>query len=1055
MEFDHKTIQVLERFGYKQVFVSNIHKIVFYKIDEHFNHATLTFIAVDSYKEFDEPTILIQTIKDLNKLVQKKPNSLLRTLGCQNLRIEKRNVFKGFNRFNFFSSKELKFYFYNDLPLFFIFLPVVFHKDLNEIQSRLIKNDPPIRLDHVNEELFEEYLIKIHHYRDQQLENVMIENEKQIFKINEKILSSVMGFTIGISIISLIMAFIRTIPLLMFPMTLIYVLIAFGVYQLLSILQYRKLSFQEQVRLKCPILLGMPFKTYKDAFIEPPEEEIDKILSEEANTEEMETNDGISQGMRKYLISSDDISNDNLKIEEKTLYNDQTSNINTIKINVLRKKILSLKEKWKNVSIDSPEFKKAMLELLLYASCYRYALLKGQITKGIRSILTLKEHVVEKISKIQGLFATLRQKDRIFEEKIPIINAIVKRLQDNLRKNEVSIIYQTITEVLKELLRNNSINNETMLEQDKSMEKEKELTHLVASKTPKETPPPNTSQAVQATPILTITHERNFSESLLSLNKPKMESINNSLKILSLDQFISYQKHPFSLLLLFDDDTKNSVNELQELLARMQLPKCEDFSINISNPEWEDVKRPVIIFRDDTRNVFVIDDFDPATLQDLIDDAPKRDRPLRFSSFKELKFEIINQIGRRVRPKAELSTKKEENVKSIDNFINEKEENPNKLEKHDENIIPSQVKDTKTFDDNLKHVELRKKLKEIQDETSKIKKTENEPENKIENEPVSTEFWEDNFHERIKAIQMLNGTGVLSKNQFDKSNEDEEIILGQENGQINLNYQKITTKKEFLSALKDKTLTVYIFHDEHVNPKSLLPPFEVNFNIRSIALVDCVRDTELKDTLFRLWVIRELDFRKISYVRREGKIRKSITRSQYVNMIKRRKIKLSKPMNINSHQKVEENELKFNSLRLLKQDNKFTSPPFLGVVIAKFDDIEGPIVIFRKDILNGNINLSEVVKNILSDENIQHEQVSSRTYDGCQIYFLIRKEIDRKYNRGILKEAYMIFLNPNAVLPSLQEVETCLKNLKLFEEKPLNEKGMAFHEQVATFIANY
>jgi len=1038
--------KALVHHAFKGIHVPQFEKTVFYKFMDKVDHVLLVLMIVEEKKEYYKSNELMNATKKLQVILEKRPYLIHQVIRDRKFTIKSKNLFKGLNRFNYVARKSLRLHLYDDKPVILSFLSTMIDDDLDEIRSKMIKKQGSCRIDHVPTSEFEEYLVDIYQYHDQQLRDIKFKSEKKFIEYNDKIFSIFVMFMLFISIFSLIESFIRINPLISLPMGLMYIVLSYFIIQVISWSFYRRLKTEEKFRLYCPIIYGQPFEILKEKKFEN-KNQVDALI------EDLHEIPNEIESIKEEIVTIEpELTEIPNKIESVS---SQESLQSAITYDCFKKTTNFLLEKWSNNQENSVEFKTNMCLTLRNALAFRYGhvLNHGRPSSGIRKIFLTNESEFKKLQEIKKLCdQKIKLQDKIYEKHVNSLSALLSVLLEDMSKEDVKTFYkavkvisldllsfekvfQPVNENLEELIKDEDevetipesgdiftdriTNLETLITGanggEEKLRKElqllasdliktfhedhvkepngetsliqglinhfskknsiivpilKEINQMLLNGIPdlkeyflllveinkfKSNPE---EQAIDLLiidhedtlkneiPIISVTHDKNSSEKLLELTQERKPTETLVTQI-NIEQFDNYWKYSKSILLIYDEESKQYINELMQTIRRMGLIGFKEFNLDVTRSEnWNSIEKPIIIFRNEAKSKFIIDKFDPSTFRDLIDDAPTSEGDIDFTSFSELKDEIIRRIGKKI------------------------------------------------------HVE-----------------------------ETETDFLEDNYHERMEEMRRLNG-----KDNNESEDKYAEIKFGIH---PKTDYERISNKEDLNKALKIRKPVIYILHDENQDVEQVIPNLETSYSIRSVEKEVYLNDDMFQRLMLTNFGVHEGDFNGVKLFRREKKTSKVITLQNFYNSLERNHNKIVSRTQDDILSKINETEI---------------PKSLIGAIIAQFDNTTGPEIKYKVGRMNGDYNLNKLVQNILDDSELKNMQVSFRKYDKYKICFIIRREESEKYERGLLLESYIIFLGLDVPGSFFDELEKEMKNMKIFHQDNIQDRGNAFYYNIIKFM---
>lgn len=974
--------KVLDVHEYSKVTFPTLNQVMYYKFIQKSDHTILNLIALDTENGTTERINLSAIAKQLYHFLDNTPFQLRQAIPLRELKIKSVNLYKGLNRFGFFNRQRIRLFYYDDKLLIISFLPVIITIEGDEIRSKFHKKEPPIRVDHVPVSKFHDYLTRIRVFQDEQLKNIPFINEQDLVQKNDRVFVGFIGFMTLISVISLIEAFLRIAPLLGFPITLIYIAIALGIAQLAAYRMMATIRSYQQFSTKCPLLTNPGFPTVDDKILEP-NEGLNNLLDE---LKELETT------IPEEEVATSDMEDMIMEINELVSTESESSEDQIMvqtsfpALEKFRKIIDTLTNKWKGRAIDTPEFRADMEELVLTLICHRYVMVKGGITSGMRSILSEESNNAKKINKIIAFYKQYVSNpvDQTFEKVVQGIEGMVIRLHGKPSDSELRSITKFVENLVQMLLPV----HEDVVQQVLPLEPMlmPQMTIPMASSEPLIQKKEHSvlDEMISVASIPSIMHDKNEPTQLLAFGA---ESSTTKTKIIpiTLKDFEAYWSHPKSFLVIHDNASKNSVNEFHNLVERAKLDAFSYFSLDLG-PAWSSVKRPVILYKNDEKKAFVVEEFDPSTFRDMIDDAPSLGTQISFESFSELKDIIRKQVGTLI--VSSIPTEEVEDTDKLKEVISSEkpviEIEMSELEKLVSSSFEEISDDLEAFaDDRLKYKE---------DEREKL------------------------------LIQ--SGKAIQTTERY------QDWLLGH-NPEVD--FARITTKEEFMKIASSPKYSYVILHDNDFEPeKAFLPPFPIDFRIRSISLKDYEENERLRDALESKWLVKNpAEFKRNQIYRTFANKCEMKTMSQYISDLN------------NSKRRVEGKNAKIAREILGKNG-------FVGIIAGRFDSVRGHEKTHEIGKLNGDINVRELLQNIMDDKHVK--QTSIRQINDFNIYIILQREEGLTHDRGLLLEAYIALFKQDVTMANLERMGKHLQAARILAKESVAEKCKEYYRQVKSFM---
>ncbi len=626
-----------------------------------------------------------------------------------------------------------------------------------------------------------------------------------------------------------------------------------------------------------------------------------------------------------------------------------------------------------------------------------------------------KIQVLEKLKKLTSdmIISFHKEHVRVQNNGNTLLDDLISHF--SIKNSRISLLFSEINDMMKEEIPNLQKFFFSLIKLNKAMNNGEQEKLENIFKEPKQ---------IIEIPIISVTHEHSSEAKLLDLTK-KSENLLPSIKKIKLSMFKEYWKYPRSLLLIYDQDTSHYLAEFSDLLRHLGMQDHMKFSLDISGKiEWIDIKTPLLIYKNEKESKLAIEEFDPSTLRDLIEDTPLSLENAKINSFFELQEEIIRRIGKVFN--REDYNENSENIKiEIEKSKNEKYGNEEEIISEPLLSSTSNMKTSQLAlpEDSLEEKEI-KEILEINDQEKE------DTELKIQ-----SGFLEDNYHERIEELRKVSGKPIEPKNY-------KNLNFGIH---PKMDFEAISNKEDLKKALKIKRPVMYILHHNDVNVREIIPKIETTIKIRTISLEVFKGDPSLQRLILQNFNAHEGDFDNIKLYRRERNSAKVINLNYFWDSLERNHEKIITSQRSNT----EKTEEKIDSLSIPNA--------LIGVMIAEFDNSTGPEIRYKVGQMNGDSNLHKIVQNVLDDPGLEHLDVSYRKYKlhDFSICVLIRKEFSEEHDRNFLLEAYLVFLKLNASSNLINKLEEALPHMNLFQLETIQDRGNAFYYKINKLMEKF
>ncbi|NHI92005.1 MAG: hypothetical protein EAX96_05840 [Candidatus Lokiarchaeota archaeon] len=942
-------------------------------------------IILDMVNGSTESINFASIAKQVHGMLEQKPFLLKQAIPSRKLVVKPINLYKGWDKLKHSLNHHVTIFYYDEKPLLINLLSVLITTEGDEIQCKHYKKDPPVRVDHVPASKLHEYLSSMRQFQDEQLKDVPPLKEQELIQKNDVIFMGFMAFIVGISIVSLIEAFIRVSPFIGFPMTLLYVGIGFGVTQLVSYKMTCKLRDQQKFQARCPLLMNPPFTLVEDK-ITKHEKDFTKLLEDLAEME-LEKEPEIVKSEQKKL---EPISDAELQIENVTsMPEEQPMLVTSPRAQVFQAEIDKMLGAWTEPT-NTPAFTQDMMQLILLAVCHRYVTIKNSFSSGLRTLLASKESQLVKIKNLIRFYREhISVRDDVFEEFVPLVTGMVDRLTAGILDGELKPLFTS----MKELVMQFSVVTEDLvlsgtspLQANQAMMLGRELEPMVELSHSK-----TLESYLTPANISMVKHDKESSAPLLSLNTQENHKTRSLVNTITLaEEFTNYWDYDRSFLLIHDQASQGAINDFKELIKRLDKDAASItfFTLALPTDTWSEVKRPVILYKNDEKQAFVIEEFDPGSFLDVIEDAPSRNTQVTFEDFEDIRAELVNRLGRN----------------PACGPLND----PDKIIIHEASDPVFQQEEISIDEaESFPDPEFIEEGKE--DIVLEVPKPSIDP----ELEPLLQESYLDKQEMLSQGTELFNGY--------------QDVPLG-ENPEVD--YAKITTREAFLDMINDKRITYCILHDGSTIPEKMLPQHQIDFRIRSISLEDCQTNERLQDIIKRKWLIHDGQaFKNLTFFKVCKNVKETKLIYNYFSALER------------SRKRVER-----------KKHEQLQDTGFIGILVGEFDNIKGPKMTYQLGHFNGEFDIPKVLQNILSDEQVQHARVEYRTISNHKACYLLRRERGPQFDRGQFLEAFIAFFKPDMSGAMLDRLQATLHPEEIFGLERVEDRGKAFYEQVKAFL---